>query len=758
MNKSEHYSGLIAALVLSVIAVIAMLPTPGALAAPEPSVRLEPSSVQVKVGDVLTLTVAISDVVGLNGVDSRLTYDTSCLEVKDADPYRDGIQIQPGTFLTANPPADQQYKNQVQNGEILYKATQLFPHQPVSGSGPIAKITFKALKECATTVKIDRASLYAVDRQRLPDPQKYDALIIIATDPPCYTLTRQVSPEGSGEIGRNPNENCPTDPGKYLKDTEVSLTAIPNPGYCSVVWSGETSGDANTTSVRMNRDKKVIANFTPCPDPLLTLTVTVNPSSVPVTVDISPQSLKYAKGTIVTLTAASPINEFVFHNWSGAADSTSKQITIAMDSDKSVTANYKVCYTLTTPVNPPEGGMVGRNPPENCDGTRYNLGTTMTLTAIPNPGFIFERWSGAVISTPNPITITMDSNKNVTANFLPSPRPNGTVSVTFVWTEDGQGNKKSTFNPGDNITYVGVISNTFEITQTAALSWSVVGPCGSVLTYPENVSVGPVVTTKKIASSIYGNACPRVYTFQLSVTHNSVTSSKSTTFTVTMKPGLDLEGYVRLNGVGLKGVKISAKIEYSPDPAAITDKDGYYKFDFMPIPDDAWVTVWAQLTGYTFAPQKYYWCHDKGYELRILDFVATPWRKPKYHVVSLGETLTSIAGMYGVSMWALACANGIRDPNLIYPGQVLVIPYDGYPCYGGSPYSVSPVPVSAPPAPISAPAVLSCFYAVKYGDTLDTIARRFGTDASSIARANGLYGVNWIYAGQRLWIPGCRSR
>ncbi len=44
------------------------------------------------------------------------------------------------------------------------------------------------------------------------------------------------------------------------------------------------------------------------------------------------------------------------------------------------------------------------------------------------------------------------------------------------------------------------------------------------------------------------------------------------------------------------------------------------------------------------------------------------------HIVRRGETLYSIARSYGVSMWAIARANGITNPNRIYAGQRLVIP------------------------------------------------------------------------------------
>jgi lipoprotein NlpD len=61
---------------------------------------------------------------------------------------------------------------------------------------------------------------------------------------------------------------------------------------------------------------------------------------------------------------------------------------------------------------------------------------------------------------------------------------------------------------------------------------------------------------------------------------------------------------------------------------------------------------------------------------------------PGYHVVRPGETLFSIGRRYGVSPWAIASANNLRNPNRIYAGQCLYIPprcttwYCGCPSYG----------------------------------------------------------------------------
>ncbi len=148
---------------------------------------------------------------------------------------------------------------------------------------------------------------------------------------------------------------------------------------------------------------------------------------------------------------------------------------------------------------------------------------------------------------------------------------------------------------------------------------------------------------------------------------------------------------------------------------------------------------------------------------------ALAW-SPGYHVVRPGQTLYSIATMYGLSAWALANANGLWNPNLIYVGQTLLIPGAGY-CYTcyNRPYINAPYSTYRPPYNYYAPPYYSpmpslpgyprtsyaCSYRVTYGDTLSTIAARYGTTAWALASANGISNLNWIYAGQWLRIPGC---
>ena len=76
-----------------------------------------------------------------------------------------------------------------------------------------------------------------------------------------------------------------------------------------------------------------------------------------------------------------------------------------------------VSYTLTVTISPAGSGTVTRNP----DLAGYSAGTVVTLTANPGAGYAFSSWSGAVTGTANPTTVTMNSNKSVTATFVKYP-------------------------------------------------------------------------------------------------------------------------------------------------------------------------------------------------------------------------------------------------------------------------------------------------------------------------------------------------
>jgi uncharacterized repeat protein (TIGR02543 family) len=103
-------------------------------------------------------------------------------------------------------------------------------------------------------------------------------------------------------------------------------------------------------------------------------------------------------------------------------------------------------------------GTVAKNPNQ----ASYASGTSVQLTATANSGYIFTGWSGDITGTANPVTVTMNSNKTITANFTSvSPTNSGQYEV---WGGNVKLSSTDNFNP-ENHGYVNLgssnISNTF---------------------------------------------------------------------------------------------------------------------------------------------------------------------------------------------------------------------------------------------------------------------------------------------------------
>lgn len=135
-----------------------------------------------------------------------------------------------------------------------------------------------------------------------------------------------------------------------------------------------------------------------------------------------------ADGTVVPLVAA-PAEGYQFTGWTGdaAACGTNTTCNVTMNSDKNVTANFEPvapppAFDLNVTVNPAEGGTVtggGINCPGTCSVTDIATGTVVTLVAAPAENYEFTGWTGdaAACGTNTTCDVTMDSDKNVQANF-----------------------------------------------------------------------------------------------------------------------------------------------------------------------------------------------------------------------------------------------------------------------------------------------------------------------------------------------------
>jgi LysM repeat protein len=103
------------------------------------------------------------------------------------------------------------------------------------------------------------------------------------------------------------------------------------------------------------------------------------------------------------------------------------------------------------------------------------------------------------------------------------------------------------------------------------------------------------------------------------------------------------------------------------------------------------------------------------------------------YTVKPGDTLSGIAAMYGTTYQKIAADNGISNPNLIYPGQVLKINTGGSTSPSGGSSSGS-----------------KKYYSVVSGDTLSGIAARYDTTVAQLVAWNNIPNPDLIYPGQKI--------
>jgi len=126
----------------------------------------------------------------------------------------------------------------------------------------------------------------------------------------------------------------------------------------------------------------------------------------------------YKAGAKVTLTAI-PADGYKFSNWTGAANDTSSTVTVVMNGDLTLTANFASTavsrYSLVVNADPSQG-FVTRTP--NSLSGSYAEGDTVTVKASARKDYKFTGWSGSSNDTTESVVIVMAGNTVLTANFI----------------------------------------------------------------------------------------------------------------------------------------------------------------------------------------------------------------------------------------------------------------------------------------------------------------------------------------------------
>jgi len=174
-------------------------------------------------------------------------------------------------------------------------------------------------------------------------------------------------------------------------------------GGCSVWWKWTSPGPGLVTMDTSN-------NVVDVPDTLLAV---------------------YTGSSLTSLTEVASDNNSGGGNWASRVTfATKSNVTyqIAVDGvDGDAWDNLRrnirytpAAYSLTVNTNPPGAGGVSLSPLPD-QGGKYVPGSVAILTATPANGFAFNNWTGSVTSTNNPLTLLLNTNKTVSANFLKTP-------------------------------------------------------------------------------------------------------------------------------------------------------------------------------------------------------------------------------------------------------------------------------------------------------------------------------------------------
>jgi Listeria/Bacterioides repeat len=232
-----------------------------------------------------------------------------------------------------------------------------------------------------------------------------------------YTVTLSSNPAAGGTtIGD----------GTFYSGTSVIVIATPNTGYTFTNWTeGVTVVSTNASyQFTLSGNRTLVANFAAIP---YTVTLSSNPTAGGTTdgggtfyIDNQP-----------TVTAT-PNAGYTFTNWTenGNPVSTNANYQFPINGNRTLVANFATrpqYTTITLSSNPSAGGTVTKNPNQ----TSYNYGSNIILTPTPNTGYTFTGWSGDTSGTTNPLTVTMNGNKNITANFTGPYTSLSLASIVF---------------------------------------------------------------------------------------------------------------------------------------------------------------------------------------------------------------------------------------------------------------------------------------------------------------------------------------
>jgi len=242
------------------------------------TVTLDPPDSEVTVGATTTVDIRIEDVTNLYSAQVYLTFDSDLLEVVDADPDTEDVEIQPGNFLAPDSEVVENFVAQDGQGigEIRF---QMEPSEPVSGTGTLATITFRGKEVGSSELSFGGDYVYLED---------YDGGEITAElEDGSITVTSEES--ATPTPGPSPTSTSTSTPGPSPTPTSTSTPGpSPTPTSPTSPLVTPTPGPTSTPTSRPSTS-------TPGPTPTSPASPSPTPTSLPSTAPVV--SLRQGAGT-----------------------------------------------------------------------------------------------------------------------------------------------------------------------------------------------------------------------------------------------------------------------------------------------------------------------------------------------------------------------------------------------------------------------------------------------------------------------------
>jgi len=249
-----------------------------------------------------------------------------------------------------------------------------------------------------------------------------------------YNITVSANPTNGGTV---------TGGGSYQQGQSCTVHATANSGFTFTNWTENgsvVSTQANYTFT-VSGNRTLVANFQAQPQNY-TISVSANPTNA----GTVSGGGTFQQGQTCTV-HATPATNYTFVRWTenGNQVSTNANYTFTVNGNRNLVAQFQgqSCYIATTS-NPSNGGTTSGN-------GLYHSGETCTVTATPATGYEFINWTdnGSVASTEAAYTFTVESGRNLVANFAVQTFQ---ITATVEPAEGGTATGGGTYNYGDLVT------------------------------------------------------------------------------------------------------------------------------------------------------------------------------------------------------------------------------------------------------------------------------------------------------------------